>query len=86
MKPDARELGRSTYCPSLTDAAPHDAASQSGATVDDVVNRDLNTLAKGGRTNFFGFLLRLAARLPFLFIAGVCMALMRWGGLPRRWW
>ena len=28
------------------------------------------TLAKGGRTNFFGFLLRLAARLPFLFIAG----------------
>ncbi|WP_137680066.1 lipopolysaccharide biosynthesis protein [Aurantiacibacter suaedae] len=27
-------------------------------------------LAKGGRTNFFGFLLRLAARLPFLFIAG----------------
>lgn len=54
----------------LTDAAPHDAASQSGATVNDVVNRDLNTLAKGGRTNFFGFLLRLAARLPFLFIAG----------------
>jgi len=31
---------------------------------------DLQTLAKGGRTNFFGFLLRLAARLPFLFIAG----------------
>jgi O-antigen/teichoic acid export membrane protein len=28
------------------------------------------TLARGGRTNFFGFLLRLAARLPFLFIAG----------------
>ncbi|TIX50801.1 lipopolysaccharide biosynthesis protein [Alteraurantiacibacter aquimixticola] len=27
-------------------------------------------LAKGGRTNFFGFLLRLLARLPFLFIAG----------------
>ncbi|MXO64991.1 oligosaccharide flippase family protein [Altererythrobacter endophyticus] len=27
-------------------------------------------LAKGGRTNFLGFLLRLAARLPFLFIAG----------------
>ncbi|MBD3730482.1 MAG: oligosaccharide flippase family protein [Sphingomonadales bacterium] len=27
-------------------------------------------LAKGGRTNFIGFLLRLAARLPFLFIAG----------------
>ena len=31
---------------------------------------DIATLAKGGRTNFFGFLIRLAARLPFLFIAG----------------
>ena len=31
---------------------------------------DLKALAKGGRTNFLGFLLRLAARLPFLFIAG----------------
>jgi len=31
---------------------------------------DLATLAKGGRTNLIGFLLRLAARLPFLFIAG----------------
>lgn len=31
---------------------------------------DLAALAKGGRTNFIGFLLRLAARLPFLFIAG----------------
>ncbi len=31
---------------------------------------DISRLAKGGRTNFFGFLLRLAARLPFLFIAG----------------
>ena len=27
-------------------------------------------LAKGGRTSFFGYVLRLAARLPFLFIAG----------------
>lgn len=35
---------------------------------------DLQALAKGGRTNIFGFLLRLAARLPFLFIAG------RWYG------
>jgi O-antigen/teichoic acid export membrane protein len=35
---------------------------------------DLAALAKGGRTNFLGFLLRLAARLPFLFIAG------RWYG------
>ena len=31
---------------------------------------DLAALAKGGQTNFVGFLLRLAARLPFLFIAG----------------
>lgn len=31
---------------------------------------DINTLAKGGRTNILGFALRLAARLPFLFIAG----------------
>jgi O-antigen/teichoic acid export membrane protein len=28
------------------------------------------TLARGGRLNIFGFALRLAARLPFLFIAG----------------
>ncbi len=33
-------------------------------------NSDIEALAKGGRTNIFGFLLRLAARLPFLFIAG----------------
>ncbi|MET0293483.1 MAG: oligosaccharide flippase family protein [Phenylobacterium sp.] len=31
---------------------------------------DTAALARGGRTNFLGFLLRLAARLPFLFIAG----------------
>ena len=31
---------------------------------------DIAALAAGGRTNAFGFLLRLAARLPFLFIAG----------------
>jgi O-antigen/teichoic acid export membrane protein len=31
---------------------------------------DMAALARGGRTNFLGFLLRLAARLPFLFIAG----------------
>ncbi len=35
---------------------------------------DIAALARGGRTNLFGFLLRLAARLPFLFIAG------RWYG------
>jgi O-antigen/teichoic acid export membrane protein len=31
---------------------------------------DLAALARGGRINFFGFIIRLAARLPFLFIAG----------------
>ena len=31
---------------------------------------DIDTLAKGGRTNIAGFILRLAARIPFLFIAG----------------
>ncbi|MDQ3246019.1 MAG: oligosaccharide flippase family protein, partial [Pseudomonadota bacterium] len=38
-------------------------AAQSGTA-------DLASLARGGRINFFGFLLRLMARLPFLFIAG----------------
>jgi O-antigen/teichoic acid export membrane protein len=33
-------------------------------------DQDIAALAKGGRTNFLGFLLRLIARLPFLFIAG----------------
>ena len=31
---------------------------------------DLAALAKGGRTNLVGFVLRLAGRIPFLFIAG----------------
>ena len=31
---------------------------------------DIAALARGGRTNLLGFLMRLAARLPFLFIAG----------------
>jgi len=34
----------------------------------------LSTVARGGRTNLVGFVLRLAGRLPFLFIAG------RWYG------
>ncbi len=37
-------------------------------------DKDIQALAKGGRTNVFGFVLRLAARIPFLFIAG------RWYG------
>ncbi len=31
---------------------------------------DIAAIAKGGRTNLLGFLLRLVARVPFLFIAG----------------
>ncbi|UUL82001.1 lipopolysaccharide biosynthesis protein [Sphingomonas qomolangmaensis] len=33
-------------------------------------DENIAALAKGGRTNILGFALRLAARLPFLFIAG----------------
>jgi len=34
------------------------------------MSQDIDALAKGGRTNIAGFVLRLAARIPFLFIAG----------------
>jgi len=37
---------------------------------DTAPSADLAALARGGRINFFGFVLRLMARLPFLFIAG----------------
>jgi O-antigen/teichoic acid export membrane protein len=43
--------------------------SQAGAT-ETAPSADLAALARGGRINFFGFVLRLLARLPFLFIAG----------------
>jgi O-antigen/teichoic acid export membrane protein len=33
-------------------------------------SKDIDALAKGGRTNIAGFILRLLARIPFLFIAG----------------
>lgn len=33
-------------------------------------DQDIQALAKGGRTNVLGFVLRLAARIPFLFVAG----------------
>ena len=42
-----------------------------GSTADPIApDADMATLARGGRLNVFGFALRLAARLPFLFIAG----------------
>jgi O-antigen/teichoic acid export membrane protein len=44
------------------DAAP-DAAKDAAAA-------DIKALAKGGKTNVFGLILRLIARIPFLFIAG----------------
>ena len=40
------------------------------AAADTPPSADLAALARGGRINFFGFVLRLLARLPFLFIAG----------------
>ena len=43
-----------------------EAPKAAAPTADD----DIAALAKGGRTNVFGFVLRLIARLPFLFIAG----------------
>ncbi len=36
----------------------------------EAAHEDIQALAKGGRTNFFGFLLRLLGTAPFLFIAG----------------
>ena len=42
----------------------------STAASDSAPPADLAALARGGRINFFGFCIRLAARLPFLFIAG----------------
>ena len=46
----------------MSDAAPPAAASSS--------SDDIAAIAKGGRTNIIGFALRLAARVPFLFVAG----------------
>jgi hypothetical protein len=45
-------------------------ALSQAATPDTAPSADLAALARGGRINFFGFILRLLARLPFLFIAG----------------
>lgn len=52
----------------MSDAAAPFAAplAKDPAAPDD----DTAVLAKGGRQNFAGFLMRLAARIPFLFIAG----------------
>ncbi|CAA9495676.1 MAG: Membrane protein [uncultured Sphingomonadaceae bacterium] len=47
-----------------------EAAAGGGAAASTTADSDIVALARGGRTNMFGFLLRLAARLPFLFVAG----------------
>lgn len=52
----------------MSGAAANDAGA-GGAGAGDGQQQDIAALAKGGRTNFFGFLLRLVARIPFLFIA-----------------
>ncbi len=49
---------------------PDISGGATGLSPPTVDTTDIAALAKGGRTNFLGFLLRLAARLPFLFIAG----------------
>lgn len=46
----------------MTDKAQSGGAAEGG-------DKDISALAKGGRTSFFGFLLRLLARLPFLYFA-----------------
>ena len=53
-------MGRALGRRALTEAETQSSAATA----------DLAALARGGRINFFGFVLRLAARLPFLFIAG----------------
>ena len=57
-------MGRALGRGALTDA------QRAHAVADTAPDADMATLARGGRLNVFGFVLRLAARLPFLFIAG----------------
>ena len=40
------------------------------APTDQAPDADMATLARGGRLNVFGFVLRLAGMVPFLFIGG----------------
>jgi len=54
----------------VSSATPPKDAAPEPETPAERENSDMAALAKGGQTNFMGFLLRLAARLPFLFIGG----------------
>ena len=50
--------------------------------------KDIAALAKGGRTNVLGFVLRLLGTAPFLFIAGRLYgveALGRYGAIKGGW-
>lgn len=46
------------------------ASAETGGNTFNAPDAEMATLARGGRLNAFGFVLRLIARLPFLFIAG----------------
>lgn len=56
-------MGRSLGCGALTDQGGKALGAEPPSA-------DLAALARGGRINFMGFVIRLIARLPFLFIAG----------------
>lgn len=53
--------------PNTADPSPSPAIATGARAASD--QRDIAALAKGGRTNVIGFLLRLVARIPFLIIA-----------------
>jgi O-antigen/teichoic acid export membrane protein len=54
----------------LIDADKQGGAATLAETAATAPDADMATLARGGRLNVFGFVLRLAAVAPFLFIAG----------------
>ena len=55
-------------------AAARSPAAAAPGLAPEQADADTAALAKGGRTNFLGFIMRLVARLPFLYFAG------RWYG------
>src|SRR5207244_7879422 len=60
-----------TGAPRIEEGGSASPAGQPGMSAAAVrPDDDIAALAKGGRTNFFGFVIRLLARIPFIFIAG----------------
>ena len=57
-------------CMSPTDAVTTGAATTGAADAAAGGAAETAALARGGRTSFLGYVLRLAARFPFLFVAG----------------